>query len=91
MTVHVHIPSSLRESTEQQSQVSVSANTVEAAMQQLIAHYPGLDGKLLSATGELHSFVNVFVGERNIRDLQGLATSLSDGQTLLIVPALAGG
>lgn len=91
MTIHVHIPSSLRESTEQQSQVDVSAATVGAAMQQLVDSYPGLDGKLLSSSGELHSFVNVFVGDRNIRELQGLATGLSNGQTLLIVPALAGG
>lgn len=91
MTVHVHIPSSLRESTGQQSQVEVSAATVGAAMQQLVDNYPGLDGKLLSASGELHSFVNVFIGDRNIRELQGLATGLANGQTLLIVPALAGG
>lgn len=91
MTVHVHIPSSLRESTGQQSQVEVSAATVGAAMQQLVDSYPGLDGKLLSASGELHSFVNVFIGERNIRELQGMATGLAHGQTLLIVPALAGG
>lgn len=91
MTIRIHIPSSLRESTEQQSQVDVSATTVGAAMQQLVDSYPGLDGKLLSTSGELHSFVNVFVGERNIRELQGLATGLSNGQTLLIVPALAGG
>lgn len=91
MTVHVHIPSSLRESTAQQSQVDVSATTVGSALQQLIAGYPGLEGRLLSASGELHSFVNVFVGERNIRDMQGLATGLTSGQTLLIVPALAGG
>ncbi len=91
MTIRIHIPSSLRESTEQRSQVDVSAATVGDAVQRLVASYPGLDGKLLSASGELHSFVNVFVGERNIRELQGLATGLSNGQTLLIVPALAGG
>lgn len=91
MTVHVHIPSSLRESTEQQSQVELNAETVGAAIQQLVASYPALNGKLLSPSGELHSFVNVFIGERNIRQMQGLATELSHGQTLLIVPALAGG
>ena len=91
MTVRIRIPSNLRELTQQQGVVEVSANTVGGALQELVASYDSLEGKLLSSTGELHSFVNVFVGEHNIRDLQGLATELAAGQTVLIVPALAGG
>ena len=91
MTVQIRIPSNLRELTEQQGEIVVTANTVRSAIAELVANFPGLEGKLLSPMGELHSFLNIFVGERNIRDMQGLATDISAGQTLLIVTALAGG
>ncbi len=91
MPIHIRIPSNLRELTEQQGEIEITANTVEASIQELVASFPRLEGKLLSPAGELHSFLNIFVGERNIRDLQGLATEVPAGQTLLIVSALAGG
>lgn len=91
MTTQIRIPSSLRELTEQQAEIEVTANSVEAAIEELVDSFPRLEGKLLSSSGELHSFLNIFVGERNIRDMQGLATVIPSGQTLLIVSALAGG
>ncbi len=91
MTAQIRIPSNLRDLTEQRGEIEITASTVEAAIQELVASFPQLEGKLLSPTGELHSFLNIFVGERNIRNLQGLATEVSAGQTLLIVSALAGG
>lgn len=91
MTTQIRIPSNLRELTERQGEIEVTADSVEAAIRELVASFPRLDGKLLSPKGELHSFLNIFVGERNIRDLQGLATEIPAGQTLTIVSALAGG
>ncbi|MCA9159637.1 MAG: MoaD/ThiS family protein [Planctomycetales bacterium] len=91
MTIQIRIPSSLRELTDQQAEIEVAANSVEDAIQELVGRFPRLEGKLLSPSGELHSFLNIFVGERNIRDMQGLATEIPSGQTLLIVSALAGG
>lgn len=91
MTTQIRIPSSLRELTEQQAEIGVTASTVGAAIQELVKRFPRLEGKLLSPEGELHSFLNIFMGERNIRDMQGLATDIPSGQSLLIVSALAGG
>lgn len=91
MSVSIQIPANLRAFTAQQSRVVVTGATVAAALDELCQQHPQLRDKLLSAAGELHSFVNVFVEGRAIRELNGLATPLSDGDSLLIVPALAGG
>ncbi len=91
MTTQVRIPSSLREWTEHRAEIEVAAGSVESVIEELVAIFPGLDGKLLAPSGELHSYLNFFVGERNIRDMQGLATEIRSGQTLLIVSAVAGG
>lgn len=91
MTVRVHIPANLREFTDGRSSVELSGDCVQVTLSELTARYPLLHDRLLSSSDELHSFVNVFVGGRSIRDLDGLQTSLAAGDTLLIVPALAGG
>ena len=61
------------------------------ALSALFARHERLKGQLLSPDGKLRSFVNVYVNEDDARDKQGLATPLKDGDTLLIVPAIAGG
>lgn len=91
MTMRVSIPSNLRAHCEQQSSVPVAGDTVAEVLEDLTTRFPELRSKLLSEERGLHSFINVFVNGRNIRDLQGLATGLSENDTLLIVPALAGG
>jgi len=91
MSIAIHIPANLREFTQRQSRVEVQADEVAQALDALCQYHPELRNKLLSAEGELHSFINVFVDGQGIRDLDGLATKLVDGNVLLIVPALAGG
>lgn len=91
MSISIHIPANLREYTQRQSTVEVQAYEVAEALQALCQRHPPLRDKLLSADGALHSFINVFVDGRGIRDLNGLGTKLVDGNSLLIVPALAGG
>ena len=91
MPVSIQIPANLRAFTAQQTNIVVVGATVAVALEHLCQQHPQLRDKLLSDAGELHSFVNVFVQGRGIRELNGLATPLSDGDTLLIVPALAGG
>ena len=91
MPVHISIPSNLRPHTSQLAKIEVEGSVVGPALQQLCAAHPDLRPKLFASDAELHSFINVFVNSRSIRDLDGLATPLAEGDTLLIVPALAGG
>lgn len=70
--------------------VSVSGMTVAEVLSDLASQHPGLRQHLFEG-GELRSFVNVFIGEDNTRDLQGLLTPVHDGDTLRIIPSIAGG
>jgi molybdopterin/thiamine biosynthesis adenylyltransferase/rhodanese-related sulfurtransferase/molybdopterin converting factor small subunit len=89
--VRVRIPMPLRSITGGTDEVQLDAGTVGDALHALGARHDGLLARVLSPDGELRPFVNVFVGERNIRALDGLATPLADGDVLAIVPAVAGG
>lgn len=89
--VRVRIPMPLRSHTGGTDEVQVNASTVGDALQALGAAHDGLLARVLSPKGELRPFVNVFVGEHNVRVLDGLATPLADGDVLAIVPAVAGG
>jgi molybdopterin converting factor small subunit len=90
MTI-LRIPTPLRTYTQNQSEVNVSAATVAEAMDQLVAQFPALKPHLYSDQGELRSFVNLFVNDENVRDLNGVQTSLEDGDRLMIIPSIAGG
>jgi molybdopterin converting factor small subunit len=57
----------------------------------LIARHPALQPHLYSSAGELRPFVNLFIGENNIRDLQGLETSIDSDDRVLLIPSIAGG
>lgn len=87
----IKIPTPLRKFTQQASQVEVEADTVEDAVQELVKQYPGLQKHLLDEQGRIRSYVNIFVGDRNIRDLQQGQTAVATQQTISIVPAIAGG
>ena len=85
------IPTPLRQYTDGQADVAVSGSNVAAAMQDLVGQFPALEQHLYNGDGEMRAFVNLFLGEDNIRDLRGLETSLSEGDTLRIIPSIAGG
>lgn len=85
------IPSPLRYYTDGQAEVNVHGSDVAAAMRNLVEQYPTLEQHLYSSKGEMRAFVNLFLGEDNIRDLQGLETPLEDGDTLRLIPSIAGG
>jgi len=89
--VLVHIPSTLRKIVGNQSRVTSSGNTVRALIDSLDRAYPGLRFHLCYETGELRTYVNIFVNRENIRSLHGLDTPLSHGATLHILPSVAGG
>ncbi|MCK6558652.1 MoaD/ThiS family protein [candidate division KSB1 bacterium] len=88
---YVVIPSALRGLTQQQSRFEVTGNTVGEVLAHLTQRYPDLRRHLLSEQGQLRKFVNVFVGEEDIRHLQQEATPVADSDEISIVPAVAGG
>lgn len=91
MSVTVRIPTQLRELTSGQGEISVEAVTVREAIDQLNSAHPGIGERLLDDSGNLRRFVNLFLAEEDVRFLEGLDTPVSAGQTLSVVPAVAGG
>jgi sulfur-carrier protein len=90
VSVSVRIPTQLRELVGGAAEVSVDGATVAEVLDQLEVLHPGFAERLFDDQGQLRRFVNVFVADEDIRFLQGLDTP-TDGQTLSIVPAVAGG
>jgi sulfur-carrier protein len=91
MSVTVRIPTQLRTLTGGTGEVSVEASTVGEALKALDSAHPGFAERIFDAQGELRRFVNVFVADEDVRFLDGLATTVTEGQTVSIVPAVAGG
>lgn len=89
--VLVHIPGILRKTVGNQSRVTASGNTVRSLIDALDREYPGLRFHLCYETGELRTYVNIFLNRENIRVLHGLDTPLTHGATLHILPSVAGG
>jgi adenylyltransferase/sulfurtransferase len=87
----LRIPTPLRSYTDGQIEVSVGGENVAEAMQQLVERYPSLRPHLYNGDGKLRPFVNLFVGENNVKDLQGLATPLGAEDRVLLIPSIAGG
>jgi molybdopterin converting factor small subunit len=91
MTVSVRIPTTLRTLTGGQSQVSLEGANVRDVLASLDGAHPGFADRLLDDDGNLRRFVNVFVADDDIRFLEGLDTPVPDGETVSIIPAVAGG
>jgi MoaD family protein len=91
MSVTVRVPTTLRTLTAGASEVEVDGTTVNQVFQALEARHPGFSERLLDDDGKLRRFVNVFVSDDDIRFLEGLETPVPDGETVSIVPAVAGG
>jgi molybdopterin synthase sulfur carrier subunit len=91
MAVTVRIPTQLRELSGGAAEVAADGSTVAAVLADLNAAHPGFTERLFDDTGQLRRFVNVFVADEDIRFLDGVDTAVADGQTLSIVPAVAGG
>ena len=91
MAVSVLIPTPLRKFTNDQETVTVEADTIGALISALDAQFPGIANRLTDDQGALRKFVNIYVNEEDIRFLSGKDTALKDGDTVSIVPAIAGG
>ncbi|GAB4576128.1 MAG: MoaD/ThiS family protein [Anaerolineae bacterium] len=86
----IKIPTPLRQYTGGNAEISVEGATVGEALQSLLAQYPDIKPHLFDGD-ELRSFVNLFVGDEDVRFLQGLETPLDADARLRIIPAIAGG
>ena len=91
MSVKVRIPTQLRTLSGGAGEIAVDGASVGEVLTALEVAHPGFAERLYDESGALRRFVNVFLAEEDIRFLDGLATPVADGQTLSIVPAVAGG
>ena len=91
MSARVRIPSQLRTLSGGQAELTVEGSTVGEVLKGLDAAHPGFADRLFDDAGALRRFVNVFLADEDVRFLDGLDTAVADGQTLSIVPAVAGG
>ncbi len=91
MAVTITIPTALRQYADGQARVTLEAETIGALLHGLVETYPDLGRHLFNEQGKLRNFVNVYVGDEDIRYLEGEETKLHDGETVSIVPAIAGG
>lgn len=90
-TITIRIPTPLRSYVEGQRTAEAKGSTVGAALRDLAHRFPKLQEQLYGDEGQLRSFVNVYVGDEDIRHTGGVDTPLEDGQELSIVPSVAGG
>jgi molybdopterin synthase sulfur carrier subunit len=91
MAIEVQLPSQLRHLAGGAAKLSVEASTVAGLIEALSSQHAGLKERLLEPSGELRRFVRIFVNEEDIRFLQDEKTPLKPGDTVAIVPAIAGG
>src|SRR4051794_4099774 len=91
MSATVRVPTTLRTLTAGASEVTVEGATLGDVLASLEAQHPGFAERLLDDQGGLRRFVNVFVADDDVRFLEGMATPVPDGETVSIIPAVAGG
>ena len=91
MSVSIRIPTILRTFTGGQAEVTADPGTLREVLAGLDATYPGLAGRLVDDAGNLRRFVNVYVGEEDVRFAQGLETPVPSGAHVSVIPAVAGG
>lgn len=91
MAITVRIPTALRRVTQGQGEVTVEASTIGELIDALEREFPGMKDRLVDENGEIRKFVNFFVNDEDIRFLQGKDTPIKDGDTVAIIPAIAGG
>jgi MoaD family protein len=87
----VKIPPVLRKHTGDQTSVDLAGSKVGEVLNALVAEYPDTKDQIFSADGELNRFVNIYLNDEDVRVLDGLETSVSDNDTVMILPAMAGG
>jgi molybdopterin converting factor small subunit len=91
MAIEVRIPTILRTYTDGAKSVEGAGGSLDELLTDLDGKYAGLRGRLVGDDGALHRFVNVYVNDEDVRFLGGLDTDLKDGDSVTVLPAVAGG
>ncbi|WP_109507801.1 MoaD/ThiS family protein [Nocardioides speluncae] len=91
MSVSVRIPTILRTYTDGESEVTAEGATLAEVLDDLDGKYAGIKGRVLDESGALRRFVNVYVGNDDVRFLENLDTATPDGSQISVIPAVAGG
>ena len=91
MSVSVRVPTILRTYTDGESEVSADGATLAEVLDDLDSSYNGIKARILDDDGKLRRFVNVYVGNDDVRFLDDLATPTPDGTQISVIPAVAGG
>ena len=91
MSARVRVPTPLRKFTQGADEVDAQGETIKALVDDLEQNYPGIKERICDDTGKVRRFVNVYVNGDDIRFLQNLDTTVSNGDNISIVPAIAGG
>jgi sulfur-carrier protein len=90
MRITVNIPTILRPLTNDQKRIEITGLNVLEVIDQIEQQYPGVKEKLMTE-GQAHRFVNIYVNDNDIRFSEGLSTTLKDGDSMTILPSVAGG
>lgn len=91
MSVRVRVPTPLRKFTQGADEVNAQGNNVKSILEDLEKNYPGIKERICDESGKVRRFVNVYVNGDDIRFLQNMETALKEGDSVSIVPAIAGG
>jgi molybdopterin converting factor small subunit len=87
----LRIPTPLRTYTDGQAELDLQGSNVAEVMDDLVVRHPALRPHLFNGDGQLRPFVNLFLDEDNVKDLQGMETPLKAGDRLMLIPSIAGG
>ena len=87
----IKIPPVLRSRTDGESEVSADGDTVGEVLRELTDRHPDTEAQLFGSEGDLNRYVNVYLNDEDVRVLDGLETAVAEGDTVVILPAMAGG
>jgi sulfur-carrier protein len=91
VSVVVRLPGALRDSTGGNTKVEARGKTLAEVIDDLDRRYPGLKSRIIDDLGQLRSYVNVFIGDRDARTAGGTGAHVSEGDEVMVIPAMAGG
>ncbi len=91
MSVEVKIPTVLRKHTNNEAVLTANGSTIRELIDDIAGKFPDFKEKVLAEGGELHRFINVYANDEDVRYLEGLDTKVADGDSVAILPAVAGG
>ncbi|MFJ9848846.1 MoaD/ThiS family protein [Streptomyces sp. NPDC101150] len=91
MSVTVRVPTILRSYTAGAAEVTASGATVVEVLESLEGRFPGIRDRITDEDGEIRRFVNVYLGDEDIRFAEGVRTAVTQGAVMSVIPAVAGG